>query len=167
MEDVDPHVSPRTGEGTGDLVGWRYLELVYDRDDPARLRLDGVVMSGGRALGDVVAELGQDGWEMVGSAPGPGTDQVLWFKRPAERSGSPTPATLHDVTLVSAGNSWFDPTARARLISALQDLTGQSGWRVGRMVDKAPRVVAERVTQEEADRIRETLEGLGATVEIR
>ena len=97
---------------------------------------------------------------------------MLWFKqalKPDEAGGlpaSPTTATLHDVTLVSAGNSWFDPTARARLISALQELTGESGWRAGRMVDKAPRVVAERVTRDEADRIRGTLEALGATVEI-
>ena len=162
----------QAGEGTVDRSGWRYLELVYDRDQPAQLRIDGVVLSDGRSAPEVVSQLGRDGWEMVGSTAGAGTDQVLWFKqalKPDEAGvlpASPTTATLHDVTLVSAGNSWFDPTARARLIGALQELTGESGWRAGRMVDKAPRVVAGRVTREEADRIRGTLEALGATVEI-
>ena len=172
MEDGGERPQLGTGEGTRDQAGWRYLELVYDRDEPSRPRIDGVDLSDGRSAPEVVSQLGRDGWEMVGSTAGAGTDQVLWFKQalePDEAGGPtvfPTTATLHDVILVSAGNSWFDPTARARLIGALQELTGESGWRAGRMVDKAPRVVAERVTREEADRIRATLEALGAVVEI-
>ena len=135
MEDGGERPQPGTGEGTGGQAGWRYLELVYDRDQPAHFRIDGVDLSDGRSAPEVVSQLGRDGWEMVGSTPGAGTHQVLWFKqaqRPdeaGEQLASPTVATLHDVTLVSAGNSWFDPTARARLISALQELTGESGWR--------------------------------------
>jgi ribosomal protein L7/L12 len=172
MDDVGAQAPRLTGEGTGERLGWRYLELVYDRDHAANLRIDGVAVSDGRAHGEVVAELGRQGWEMVGSMPGAGADQVLWFKRPigrfaaAEDHGAIDLEALHDVTLVSAGNSWFDPTARARLIAALQELTGQSGWRVGRMVDKAPRIVAAGVSRAEAERISQALEDLGATITI-
>ena len=47
-----------------------------------------------------------------------------------------------------------------------QTLTGESGWRATRIVDKAPRVVVDGVTAEEADRVRRALEDLGAIVEV-
>lgn len=163
-------------------VGWQYLELTYDTHDRTRLHLDGVATTDGRAVDEVVAQLGLDGWEMVASTAAARVDQVLWFKRPAEAGpvvmgpiaadpdipsgiSQPDPADRR-VVLVSVGNSRFDPALRARLIRTLQDLTGHSGWRVTRIVDKAPRVVTDGVTLAEAERISETLAALGATVEI-
>jgi hypothetical protein len=148
--------------------------------------VDGVPMTDGSPVGEVVRRLGLEGWEMVGSAAGVDAHQVLWFRQAlddlpestepvaeplpeAVRSSSdaPEPAAVGmRVTLVGMGSNRSDPHRRRLLIDAVASLTGESGWRATRIVDKAPRVVVERVTPEEADRIRRALEDLGAIVEI-
>ncbi len=156
-------------------TGWRYLELSYDAADRSAIRLDGVPTTDGATIGTLMARLGHDGWELIESAPGTGIRQVLWFKQPDGTAGQPdapeadapapdvTPST---VVLVAIGPSRIDPHRRAQLISAITELTGQSGWRAARVVDKAPRVVADDLSPVEADRIRAALEALGATVEV-
>lgn len=149
-------------------AAWRYLELTYDHRDRDRVRLDGVLTTDGAAVGEVVTRLGLDGWEMVGSAAGDEALHVLWFKQAIEDAAlvaEPGPASAR-VTLVGLGRGRSDPHVRRQLIDAVAELTGESGWRATRIVDKAPRVVVERVTADEADRIRQRLEALGATVEI-
>jgi len=80
MEDGGERPQPGTGEGTGDQAGWRYLELVYDRGQPAHLRIDGVDLSDGRSAPEVLSQLGRDGWEMV-SALRTEYRRVFLFKR--------------------------------------------------------------------------------------
>ena len=70
------------------------------------------------------------------------------------------------VTLVGLGRSRSDPHQRRLVVDAVAALTGESGWRATRIVDKAPRVVVDRVTRQEAERIRVALEALGAIVEV-
>ena len=166
-------------------AGWRYLELTYDPRDRVRVRLDGVARDDDAPLGEVVRRLGIDGWEMVGSAAADDTRQVLWFRRPIDATvpaqDVPTPAALRRrrrpqppgsgeararVTLVGLGRGRSDPHQRRLVIDAVAALTGESGWRATRIVDKAPRVVVDGVTPDEAERIRQTLEALGATVEV-
>jgi len=174
-------------------AGWRYLELTYDPRDRTRVRLDGIPLTDGAAVGEVVRRLGMDGWEMVGSAAGDDSQQVLWFRQQLddtlmaalpvpdapklEGSARPVPAGPVSaevgsaaagvrVTLVGMGRSRSDPHRRRLLIDAVAELSGESGWRATRIVDKAPRVVVAGVTLEEAERIRHVLEALGATVEI-
>ncbi len=156
-------------------TGWRYLELSYDAADRSDIRLDGIPTTDGATIGTLMTRLGHDGWELVVSAPGPGIRQVLWFKQPhgiraqryAPESVAPVPDAVRSrVVLVTIGPSRIDPHRRAQLISAITELTGQSGWRAARVVDKAPRVVAADLSPAEADRIRAALEALGATVEV-
>jgi len=162
-------------------TGWRYLELSYDAADRSDIRLDGIPTTDGASITSLMARLGHDGWELVESGPGkdpaPGTGirQVLWFKQPygigrqpdASAAVAPEPAaTWSTVVLVAIGPSRIDPHRRAQLISAITELTGHSGWRAARVVDKAPRVVADGLSPAEADRIRGALEALGATVEV-
>ena len=178
---------------TDGAAGWRYLELTYDPRDRTRVRLDGIPLTDGAAVGEVVRRLGMDGWEMVGSAAGDDSQQVLWFRQQLddtlmaalpvpdapklEGSARPVPAGPVSaevgaaaagvrVTLVGMGRSRSDPHRRRLLIDAVAELSGESGWRATRIVDKAPRVVVAGVTLEEAERIRRVLEALGATVEI-
>jgi len=160
-------------------AGWHYLELTYDPRDRTRVRLDGIPTDDGAPLGEVVGRLGADGWEMVGSAAGDETQHVLWFRRPLAASPQPfmqpvasesdvagIGAPTARVTLIGMGRHRSDPHQRRLLIDAVAALTGESGWRATRIVDKAPRVVVEGVTPEEADRVRRELEALGATVEV-
>ena len=70
------------------------------------------------------------------------------------------------MTLVGLGRIRSDPHQRRLIVDAVASLTGESGWRATRIVDKAPRVVVDGVTAEEADRVRLVLEGLGAIVEV-
>ena len=177
---------------TDGAAGWRYLELTYDPRDRTRVRLDGIPLTDGAAVGEVVRRLGVDGWEMVGSAADDDSQQVLWFRQqlgdtlvaalpvpdaPTLEPGAPVPAGPVSaevgsaeagvrVTLVGMGRRRSDPHQRRLLIDAVASLTGESGWRATRIVDKAPRVVVAGVTLEEAERIRRVLEALGATVEI-
>ncbi|MCY7418570.1 MAG: ribosomal protein L7/L12 [Chloroflexi bacterium] len=156
-------------------TGWRYLELSYDAADRSDIRLDGIPTTDGATLGSLMARLGHDGWELIESAPGTGIRQVLWFKQPNGVGGQPgapevvapvADATRSRVVLVAIGPNRIDPYRRAQLISAITQLTGQSGWRAARIVDKAPRVVADDLSPAEADRIGAALEALGATVEV-
>jgi large subunit ribosomal protein L7/L12 len=176
--------SDDTGPGgsAGRPVAWEYLELSYDTADRARVSLDGAQLSDGRPAAEVIGDLGTAGWEMVSSAGGQGTSQVLWFRRPVRAVGAvgavaappwvvagtsePLPSTCA-VVLVKIGDARYDPDRHARLVAAISAITGQSGWRATRIVDKAPRVVASDVSPEEALRIKAALDELGATVQIR
>ncbi len=167
------------GDGPGDAraSGWRYLEIAYDTRDRTQVRIDGAPTTDGRPASAVIAELGAAGWEMVGSDPAAGSIHVLWFRRAvgvADVVGEavvPAPeaplAPTQTVVLQRIGDARYDPERHARLVRAISELTGESGWRATRMVDKAPRVVAADVSVEEAERIRVALERLGATVELR
>jgi ribosomal protein L7/L12 len=159
------------GDGPDErLPGWQYLEIDYDTQDRTQVRIDGVATTDGRPVGAVIAELGAAGWEMVSSAAGVAGVQVLWFRRPAA-TAAPDPhagdASRHTVVLLRIGDARYDPERHALLVATIAELTGESGWRATRIVDKAPRVVAADVSADEAERIRLALERLGATVELR
>jgi hypothetical protein len=119
-------------------------------------------MPGNATVGEVVRGLGLEGWEMVGSSAGVESRQVLWFRRAMDDVAGPDVR----VTLLGMGRQRSDPHQRRLLIDAVAALTGESGWRATRIVDKAPRVVVDKVTPEEAERIRLALEALGAIVEV-
>ena len=141
---------------TDGAAGWRYLELTYDPRDRTRVRLDGIPLTDGAAVGEVVRRLGADGWEMVGSAAGDDSQQVLWFRQQLgdtlvaalpvpdaptlepEGSARPVPAGPVSaevgsaaagvrVTLVGMGRRRSDPHQRRLLIDAVASLTGESG----------------------------------------
>jgi ribosomal protein L7/L12 len=175
METVDPMTDGGPDERP---PGWRYLEVAYDTLDRSQVLVDGVPMTDGRAAGEVIASMGAAGWEMVGSAADVGTVHVVWFRRPVATASAatgvphasvmpdPTPLT-RTVVLQRIGDARYDPERHAQLVATISELTGESGWRATRIVDKAPRVVAADVSVEEADRIGVALERLGATVEFR
>lgn len=150
-------------------TGWRYLELSYAAPDRSDIRLDGVPTTDGASVATLMARLGEEGWELVESGSGADARQVMWFKRPIplmESAPADAPPALFRVVLVNIGPSRIDPHRRSQLISVISELTGQSGWRAARVVDKVPRTVIEGVSAAEADRIRAALEAIGGTVEV-
>lgn len=66
-----------------------------------------------------------------------------------------------DVVLAEAGAS------KIPVIKAIREITGLGLKEAKAMVDGAPQTVKEGVTKDEAEKIKETLTGAGATVELK
>jgi len=66
-----------------------------------------------------------------------------------------------DVILASAGSS------KIPVIKAIREITGLGLKEAKALVDGAPKAVKEGVTKDEAEKIKETLAGAGATVELK
>lgn len=66
-----------------------------------------------------------------------------------------------DVVLADAGSS------KIPVIKAIREITGLGLKEAKAMVDGAPQTVKEGVAKDEAEKIKETLSGAGATVELK
>lgn len=66
-----------------------------------------------------------------------------------------------DVILASAGSS------KIPVIKAIREITGLGLKEAKALVDEAPKPVKEGVNKDEAEKIKETLAGAGATVELK
>ena len=70
--------------------------------------------------------------------------------------------TEFDVVLLSLGNN------RMKVYKALKEITGLGLKEAKALADKAPNaVIKEKVSKAEAEEVKEKLEGLGATVEVK
>ena len=69
--------------------------------------------------------------------------------------------TAFDVVLSSAGDK------KIQVIKVVRAITGLGLKEAKDLVDSAPKPVLEKVAKEQADAAKETLEGAGATVEIK
>lgn len=69
--------------------------------------------------------------------------------------------TEFDVELTSAGSS------KIKVIKVVREVTGLGLKEAKEIVDNAPKVIKEGVTQEEADELKAKLEEVGAGVEIK
>ncbi|MEC9488562.1 MAG: 50S ribosomal protein L7/L12 [Halanaerobium sp.] len=69
--------------------------------------------------------------------------------------------TEFDVVLQAAGNS------KIKVIKVVRELTSLGLKEAKALVDEAPKAVKEGVSKEEAEKVKEQLEELGATVEIQ
>lgn len=69
--------------------------------------------------------------------------------------------TEFDVILTGAG------TSRVAVIKTVRELTGLGLKEAKELVEAAPKAIKEKVSKEEADKTRETLEKAGATVEVK
>ncbi|MFW6053073.1 MAG: 50S ribosomal protein L7/L12 [Desulfosalsimonas sp.] len=87
----------------------------------------------------------------VGAAPAAGGEEAA----PAEEK------TEFDVVLSSAGDK------KIQVIKEVRAITGLGLKEAKALVEEAPKPVKEGVVKEEADKIKEQLEGAGATVEIK
>jgi len=69
--------------------------------------------------------------------------------------------TEFDVILTMAGNQ------KIQVIKELRGITSLGLKEAKELVDNAPKAVKEGVSKEEADSVKEKLEGVGATVEVK
>lgn len=69
--------------------------------------------------------------------------------------------TEFDVELTSAGSS------KIKVVKAVKDATGLGLKDAKELVDNAPKVIKEALPKEEAEKLKETLEEVGATVELK
>ncbi len=77
-------------------------------------------------------------------------------EKPAEEE-----KTEFDVILTGAG------TSRVAVIKTVRELTGLGLKEAKELVEAAPKAIKEKVSKEEADKTKETLEKAGATVEVK
>jgi large subunit ribosomal protein L7/L12 len=66
-----------------------------------------------------------------------------------------------DVILANAGGS------KINVIKAVREITGLGLKEAKELVDNAPKPIKEKVSKEEAEKIKEQLEAAGATVELK
>ena len=69
--------------------------------------------------------------------------------------------TEFDVELTSAGSS------KIKVVKAVKEATGLGLKDAKELVDNAPKVIKEAVAKEEAEKLKEQLEEVGATVELK
>ena len=69
--------------------------------------------------------------------------------------------TEFDVELISAGSS------KIKVVKAVKEATGLGLKDAKELVDNAPKVIKEGVAKEEAEKLKEQLEEVGATVELK
>lgn len=69
--------------------------------------------------------------------------------------------TEFDVELTSAGSS------KIKVVKAVKDATGLGLKDAKELVDNAPKVIKEALPKEEAEKLKEALEEVGATVELK
>lgn len=69
--------------------------------------------------------------------------------------------TEFDVSLESAGDS------KIKVVKAVKDIAGLGLKDAKELVDNAPKPVKEGASKEEADEIKEKLEEVGATIELK
>jgi large subunit ribosomal protein L7/L12 len=78
-----------------------------------------------------------------------------------DEGGGAAEKTEFDVVLSAAGGS------KIQVIKELRGLTGLGLKEAKELVDGAPSTIKEAVSKEEAESIKEKLEGVGATVELK
>ncbi len=80
---------------------------------------------------------------------------------PVEAAAAEAEQTEFDVILKSAGGN------KIAVIKAVREITGLGLKEAKALVDGAPKPVKEQVSKEDADSIKEKLEGAGAEVELK
>ncbi len=102
-----------------------------------------------------LSKLLEDKWGVSAAAP------VAVAAAPAEAAAAEEEQTEFDLILVSFGEK------KINVIKEVRALTGLGLKEAKDLVEAVPKAVKEAVSKDEANEIREKLEGAGATVEVR
>lgn len=81
----------------------------------------------------------------------------------AEEADEPAPAA-QEKTLFSVKLQSFDAGAKAKIIKEVKSLLGLSLVDSKKFVESAPKMMKDSVPKDEAEKIMETMKGLGAVV---
>jgi len=101
----------------------------------------------------------EEAWDVTAAAP-----MAMAMAPAAGGAGGDDAAaakTDFDVILAAAGDK------KIQVIKAVRELTGLGLKEAKELVDGAPKAVKEGVNQDEADKVKATLEEAGATVEVK
>ena len=103
-----------------------------------------------------LSKLLEDKWGVSAAAP-----VAVAAAAPAEGAAAEEEKTEFDLILVSFGEK------KINVIKEVRAITGLGLKEAKDLVEGVPNPVKEAVTKEEADEIKEKLEGAGATVEVK
>jgi large subunit ribosomal protein L7/L12 len=85
----------------------------------------------------------------------------MMMQAPAAAAAAPAAQTEFDVVLTSFGDKKLD------VVKEVKNITGASLMDAKKLVEAAPSKIKEKVSKEEADKIKATLEKAGAAVELK
>ncbi len=103
-----------------------------------------------------LAKLLEEKWGVSAAAP-----VAVAAAAPADGGGAAEEKTEFDVVLASFGEK------KINVIKEVRAITGLGLKEAKDLVELAPKEIKEGVAKDEADKIKEQLEGAGATVEIK
>ena len=103
-----------------------------------------------------LAKLLEEKWGVSAAAP-----VAMAAAAPADGGGAAEEKTEFDVILASFGEK------KINVIKEVRAITGLGLKEAKDLVESAPKEIKEGVAKDEADKIKEQLEGAGATVEIK
>ena len=103
-----------------------------------------------------LAKLLEDKWGVSAAAP-----VAVAAAGPAEGGAAAEEQTEFDVILASFGEK------KINVIKEVRALTGLGLKEAKDLVESAPKEIKEGIAKDEAEKIKELLEGVGATVEIK
>ena len=103
-----------------------------------------------------LAKLLEEKWGVSAAAP-----VAMAAAAPADGGGAAEEKTEFDVILASFGEK------KINVIKEIRAITGLGLKEAKDLVESAPTEIKEGVAKDEADKIKEQLEGAGATVEIK
>ena len=101
-----------------------------------------------------LAKLLEERWGVSAAAP------VAVAAAPADGGGAAEEQTEFDVILASFGDK------KINVIKEIRAITGLGLKEAKDLVESAPKEIKEGIEKEEAEKLKEQLEGAGATVEI-
>ena len=104
-----------------------------------------------------LAKLLEEKWGVSAAAP----VAAVAAAAPAEGGGAAEEQDSFDIVLASFGDK------KINVIKEVRAITGLGLKEAKDLVEAAPMAVKEGATKEEADQIKEQLEGAGATVELK
>ena len=103
-----------------------------------------------------LAKLLEDKWGVSAAAP-----VVVAAAAPADGGAADEVQTEFDVILASFGDK------KINVIKEIRTITGLGLKEAKDLVESAPKEIKEGIAKEEAEKIKEQLEGAGATVDIK
>ena len=103
-----------------------------------------------------LAKLLEDKWGVSAAAP-----VAVAAAAPADGGAAAEEQTEFDVILASFGDK------KINVIKEIRTLTGLGLKEAKDLVESAPKEIKEGIAKEEAEKIKEQLEGAGATVDIK
>ena len=103
-----------------------------------------------------LAKLLEEKWGVSAAAP-----VAVAAAAPADGGGAAEEKTEFDVVLASFGEK------KINVIKEVRAITGLGLKEAKDLVESAPKEIKEGVAKDEADKIKEQLEGAGATVDIK